>query len=185
MSPLRATAMLVIPLLAYGAFSLLVWSRDSMAVDSAMAQVAIVTRTQGTYAELNGGFNEGDLSCLEKRGTCIPSKRDGWVGKAFVESSPRAPSLADLWRRTGRAFTPGPPADAALIRQQGLSPSSVRGFRCLADASSRRPWWASFAPLSHPPLGFCGDGTGRLCTLSSLPTTTAAECPPDCTPLEE
>ncbi len=184
MTPFRATLLLVAPLFCYGAFSALVWGRDFTAVDAAIADVATVTRSQRLYAEFNGGFNEADLSCLERRGTCIPSRQVEWSGKAFVESSKDTSSLVDRWRLAGRVFTPGPPAEGVMVRQQGLSPTSVRGFRCIADASSRRPWWASLAPFSRPPVGFCGDGSGRLCELSSLPTSSAIVCPADCKPLD-
>jgi hypothetical protein len=176
--------MLVAPLVCYGIFSVLVWARDFTAVDAAIADVAAVTRSQKVYADFNGGFNDADLSCLERRGTCIPSRRAEWAGRAFMESSPGSPPLQDLWRRKGRVFTAGPPVDSVLLEQEGLSPTSVRGFRCVADASSQRPRWASLALLPRPPLGFCGDGSGRVCELSSLPTSTGTVCPADCKSLE-
>ena len=170
--------------LGYGAFSLLVWSRDFGMADSAIADVGVVTPAQVQYAALNGGFNEGDLSCLHRQGTCIPSQQSAWEGRALVEAGPHTESLSARWLRQRRYFAVGPATDAQVTRERRLSPSSVRGFRYVADASSTRPWWNSASITPRPPLGFCGDAGGHICELSSLPTAAGVSCPLDCKRLE-
>jgi hypothetical protein len=170
--------------LGYGAFSFMVWSRDFGLVDSAIADVLAVTRAQVHYAGLNGGLSERDLSCLDRRGTCIPSQQSAWAGRALVESGRDTGTLSVGWMRQGRHFTAGPAADPRLIQEQGLSPSSVQGFRYVADTSSTRPWWFRASLLPRPPLGFCGDASGHVCELSSLPTLAGVSCPVDCKRLE-
>jgi hypothetical protein len=169
--------------LAYGAFSLLVWIRDFALADSAVVDVLMVTRAQVHYAELNGGFSERDLSCLHRQGTCIPSQQRSWAGRALVAGS-GADSSSLGWMRRGRSFTVGPMADSRVTQERGLSPSSVQGFRYVADASSTRPWWSAASITPRPPLGFCGDASGQICQLSSLPTDAGVSCPVDCKKLE-
>jgi len=170
--------------LGYSAFCFLVWSRDFGLADSAVTDDLVVTRAQVHYAELNGGFSERDLSCLHRRGTCIPSQQSAWAGRALVEAGPHTDSLSDGWRRPGRLFTVGPVADARMTRERGLSPSSVQGFRYVADASSTRAWWNDVSITPRPPLGYCGDASGHVCQLSSLPATAGVSCPVDCKRLE-
>ncbi len=174
----------VLVLLAYGLFCIIVWSGDFGSVDSAIGDTLTLTRAQVAYAQVNGGFNERDLSCLERRGTCIPSQQERWAGKALVDSPRSDESLPAWWARNGRHFTPGPAADPESVASRRLSPSSIRGFSYIADTSSRRPWWASVSLSNRPPLGFCGDARGHVCELMSLPLYAVTQCPADCKPLE-
>jgi hypothetical protein len=170
--------------LAYAAFSLLVWSRDFGLTDSAVVDVLSVTRAQRQYAELNGGLSEGNLSCLHRKGTCIPSQQSAWAGKAVVEAGPHTGSPSATWLRPGRYFTAGPVPEPKLIYERGLSPSSVVGFRYVADANSMRPWWCRASITPRAPLGFCGDASGHICQLASLPVKVEPACPADCWRLE-
>jgi hypothetical protein len=180
---LRRAAISVICLfLAYGGFSLLVWGRDFGHFGSAIADVLVITRAQVYYAELNGGFHESDLSCLHRPGTCIPSRKSSWEGRSIVDAGPHTASLSAGWMKDGRVFTAGPAPDSREIAERGLSPTSVRGFRYVADASSARPWWARLSFTSSPPLGFCGDAKGKVCELAVLPRLREPECPADCIP---
>jgi hypothetical protein len=178
----RAIITVICLSLAYGAFSLLVWGTDFGHFDSAIADVLVVTRAQVYYAELNGGFHESDLSCLHRPGTCIPSQKSSWSGRSIVEAGPHTASLSAGWMRDGRDFTAGPAPDTREIEERGLSPTSVRGFRYVADASSKRPWWARLSFTSEPPVGFCGDATGKVCELAALPTLKEVQCPANCVP---
>jgi hypothetical protein len=177
----RSILAAVVVVLAYGIFSAFVWSVDFAEVDSAIADLGTLTRAQIAYADLNGGFNEADLSCLHKPGTCIPTRQQEWRGRAIVSSFPADTPQSARWLRRGRYFVPGTQADVRVIAAQGLSPSSVQGFRYVVDVNSRRPWWASAALFGRRvPVAFCADAGGRLCELHALPTTSETICPADC-----
>jgi hypothetical protein len=166
----------------YGVYLLVVWIADFAAFDAVIGDVLIVTRSQVGYAELNGGFSEGDLSCLVQPGTCIPSQRDQWQGRSLVSAGPWTESQPSRWTQPGRRFTPGPAADAAVVLQRGLSKSSVSGFRYVAEVG--HPWWTALSVLPRSAAGYCGDATGHVCELSSIPLADGASCPPNCRRLE-
>lgn len=185
-SPAGVTVLAVVLAGSYAVLSFLAWGMDFTVVDSAIAETALVTRSQVQYAALNAGLNEGDLACLEKQGTCIPSQAEAWAGQALIHPSANTPSLAARTRPERRRwFIPGPPADPGLIAAKRLSPSSVKGFAFLADSSTGRPWWASLSPFKRPPAGFCGDHRGLLCELATAPNPAykSPVCPTDCRPL--
>src|SRR5437867_2169239 len=83
-TPARATAFLVIVCALYFVLCFLAWGRSVMESERAIADVILVTRAETTYATLNGGFSEGDLSCLERPGTCVPSAPAQWAGRTVA-----------------------------------------------------------------------------------------------------
>ncbi len=143
--------------------------------DAVLTDVREVTDSQRAYADLNGGFNEGELSCLVRPGTCIPSQREQWRGKSVVSAGQWTDSLLMRWTQPGRTFSRGPAPDAKEVSRLGLSESSVRGFRYIAEVESH--WWS-------PRAGYCGDATGHLCELSAIPRDENPYCPADCRRIE-
>jgi hypothetical protein len=143
---------------AYGALLFFVRGWQLGLVDSAIGDLRGLLGAQAAYAQASGGFNEGDLTQL---------------------STPYGVSLAAVWSRPGRVFTPGPPAADHAPAQRGVLKSSVRGFRAVADASldSR---WAKMALLSDGQAAFCTDARGYLCRLSAIPKDANVECPSSC-----
>jgi len=167
-------------LLGYVALLILVRGWQLGLVDAAIGDLRAMTNAQLAYAKFNGGFNEGDLACLERLNTCIPSQRQHLAGKSMISTSPGGEPFSKRWTRPTRLCTLGPPADLNIVAEQGLSRSSVHGFRCVADASLGRAWLAKVSLLPEATLAFCADATGRVCQLSSLPPADGPMCPPDC-----
>ena len=167
---------------AYGVYLFAVWMRTFGAFDAVIGDVLVVTRSQAAYAQLNGGFNEGDLSCFVRPGTCIPSQREHWQGKSLVGWGSGTESLPSRWTQPRRSFNRGPAADAKVVLQRGLSKSSVSGFRYVAEVGN--PWWTGLSVLPRAPVGYCGDATGHVCALWSIPDSEATSCPSDCERLE-
>ena len=181
MTPARATAFLVTVCVLYGVLCLMAWGRAVMESERAIGDVILVTRAQTTYATLNGGFSEGDLSCLERAGTCVPSAPAEWAGRTVVPT-PLDPTLSARSNPgLGRWFISGPPADRDRVKLQHLSHSSVKGFAYIA--ATRPPaWWTRLAPFKQPPAGFCGDSSGVVCALEEMPSASYDQprCPAGC-----
>ncbi len=173
----------LLSLIGYGAFAFFVWYVDLVAGKRPLIDVLYVTRAQMAYAAFNGGHFEGNLKCLELPGSCIPSHQRIHPNDAFMNCSP-GPCLSDEGGKN-RWLLRGPSVDPESIAEKELSPSSIRGFVYFSNAMAGRPWWASLAPLS-PPVGYCGDSSGRICKLRTLPPVEygGGSCPPDCQVLE-
>ena len=169
---LRSRLVVTIILLAapYGVLCLATHAGDHLRVVSALGDAGLMARAQASYAAANGGFHEGDLTCLD---TTIPPRPKARALSARTVVTP------------GRRFIPGPPVGPAAAGAKGLSPSSVRGFAYIAESASGRRWWASLTPLRRPPAGFCADARARVCELASVPDPGYATpaCPADCRPL--
>jgi hypothetical protein len=180
-TPARATAFLVIVCALYFVLCLLAWGRSVMESERAIADVILVTRAETTYATLNGGFSEGNLSCLERPGTCVPSAPAEWAGLTVAPTPLDPPLSARSHPGLGRWFISGPPADRNRVKLQDLSQSSIQGFAYIA--ATRPPaWWTRLAPLKQPPAGFCGDSSGVVCALDELPAASYDQprCPTGC-----
>ena len=108
--------------LAYGLFCLGVWSVDFGGVDSAIAETLIITRAEAGYAELNGGFSEGNLECLERPGTCIPSQQSSWAGRAFISPPASDGQSSHRWVRPDRQFTGGLAVEPAHLAPRPCRP---------------------------------------------------------------
>jgi hypothetical protein len=143
---------------AYGALLFLVRGWHLGLVDAAIGDLRTLVNAQTAYAKASGGFNEGDLTRL---------------------STPNGGSLSVVWSRPGRVFTPGPDVADQASQQHGISKSSVRGFRAVADASLENAW-AKMALLGDGKATFCSDARGYVCRLAAIPKDADVQCPSDC-----
>jgi len=179
--PSRLVTIVVALAGGYGLFASFVWSVDHMAVQSPLGDTLTVTHVQKAYATLNGGLFEGNLSCLELKGSCIPALRRDRPEEAFVSHSPGATPIHQ--RTRNRWFVPG---ERPATLRSDVSPSSVVSFVYVAVPSGKRPWWMTLAPWKRPPYGYCGDSSGSVCALTQewLPPTHVNRCPSTCHALE-
>ncbi len=169
----------VLCVLAGGGLWLVLQMMNLGHVDAAIGDLRVLAAAQDEYARLNGGFSEGDLSCLERTGGCMRTPSVD-TGRRFKGRTTSEFGIAKAWARAGHEFSPGEPVEQALVAERGLSPSSVRGFRATVEPGASRPRWARSRLLGGTTGAFCTDATGRVCWLPSMPKARSAVCPPDC-----
>jgi hypothetical protein len=129
---------------------------------AAIGDVRTVISAQAAYQSANGGWYEGQLSCLSSPTSCIPGYPAN--GPIFLD-----PQLASLAPRAGfaREFHPGPAPDA--VNPAFSSASSVSSFAYTA------------VPVARDQTGarsFCGDSSGALivCPDGSPPVVNQGLC---------
>jgi hypothetical protein len=104
---------------------------------------------QAAYEAANGGFFEGDPTCLAEPARCIP----GYAQDAptFLDRSLASAEVNKGGYR--RVFHAGPPAGPDAIQTKRSSRSSVRSYAYTAVPQAPGP--------DRP--GYCGDASGVVC----------------------
>ena len=136
--------------------------------DATVAELRVLASAQAGYAAANGGYFDGQLSCLSPPKGCIPGyegPQDRFLAEEFA-------SVRNGYVRT---FIPGPPP-APL--PPTASPTSITAFACTAVPQHPRPG----------ARGFCADSSGMICATfdgSKPPITPDSRCDLEaCTQLE-
>lgn len=134
----------IIAIIAAVAIPALLRARVSSNESATIGDMRAVLTAQAAYHSVNGGFYDGNLSCLAAPQGCIPSYPA--AAPMFLDSN-----MASLGTKSGydRLFAGG-----TAVVEPNLSPTSVSSFKY--DA---RPTVVGQTGIR----GFGGDHSGRLC----------------------
>ena len=135
----------VIAIIAAIAIPALLHSRLSANESATVGDIRTVLSAQAAYHSANGGFYEGNLTCLADPQSCLPSYPPN--GPAFLDSN-----LAALNPKSGynRSFSGGTAAPA----NPAISGTSVTAFKYDAVPT---------VSGQTGTRGFAGDHSGRIC----------------------
>jgi hypothetical protein len=116
---------------------------------AAIRDIRTMISAESAYQSANGGFYDVP-ECLFTPQRCIPA----YPANAPTFIDPLLGQTTVIKSGYRRVFHPGPPADAASVRQAGASASSLLSWAYTA---------VPLVPGETGARGFCGDGTGIVC----------------------
>lgn len=147
----------------FGVIGFLWWLKSPTNVNEAhtLSDIRVVISMQAAWQSANGGYFEGDLSCLASPARCLPSFPPS--GPTFLD-----PPLASLEPRHGyvRAFGPG-------SRPRKIDPG-------VSSPSSVETWTYTARPVERGRTGyrsFFADQTGVIRATSEDRAATASDPP--------